>query len=188
MDKLDYEMCPNSFIFRFLINGSPYGDFIATHGLRQVDHLSQYLFILCLDVLTILMKQGEGRIKGIRVSNGGPSISHLLFVVDSLFFLKADYANSLQLMKIFEEYGAASGHLINLEKSAITFGNCVYEHTRDGIMQTLKIPNVEGGGKYLGLTEKIGRNEKEMLPYIQEKKKINSWQTRFLTTADKETH
>lgn len=57
------------------------------------------------------------------------------------------------------------------------------------MMQYLKIPNIGGGGMYLGLPEQFGRKKKEMLQYIQNKikQKISGWKTRFLTTDGKET-
>jgi len=131
--------CIRSVSFSVLINGSPYENFQLSRGLRQGDPLSPYLFILCSDVLSSLMTQAnaEKKIQGIQVSNGGPMISHLLFADDSLFFLKADQKNSLNLLSIFKEYEAASGQKINLEKSSITFGNKVFQHTRNSIMSTL---------------------------------------------------
>jgi len=177
--------------FSVLINGRPYGRFNAERGLRQGDPLSPYLFILCSDVLSSLLDhaQQEKRIQGIRISNGGPAITHLLFADDLLFFLKANQENSQELLKIFKEYGDASGQMINLEKSSITFGNRVYEYMCDYVKQTLNIPNTGGGGKYLGLPEQFGRKKKEMLQYIQEKvkHKISGWQNRFLSAAGKET-
>ena len=183
--------CVRSVSFSVLINGSPYGNFDATRGLRQGDPLSPQLFILCADVLSSMITQAttEKKINGIHISNGGPPVSHLLFADDSLFFLKADYKNSSNLLAIFKEYEAASGQMINLDKSAITFGNRVYQHTRNNIMNTLNIPNIGGRGKYLGLPEQFGRKKKEMLQYIQERvqQKIEGWQTRFLSEAGKET-
>lgn len=134
--------------FSVLINGSPYGQFDVTRGIRQGDPLSPYLFILCADVLSSLITkaQQERKLKGIRVSNGGPAISHLLFADDSLFFVKADHQNSTTLLKIFKDYEVASGQMINFEKSSITFGSRVYQQNRSNIMQVLNIHNVGGGG------------------------------------------
>jgi len=184
-------VCVRSVSFSVLINGSPYGLFEASRGLRQGDPLSPQSFILCADVLSSMITQAnrERLIQGIRVSNGRPQISHILFADDSLFFLKADHKNSSNLLAIFKDYETASGQTINLEKSSITFGNRVFQHTRDSIMQILQIPNIGGGGKYLGLPEQFGRKKKEMLQYVKDKvqEKINGWQTKFLSNAGKET-
>jgi len=174
--------CVRTVSFSVLINGSPYGQFEPTRGLRQGDPLSPSLFILCVDVLSTLMTQEtlEGKIQAIRISNGGPAVSHLLFADDSLFFLKAHQKNSTNLLQIFDEYKETSGPLINFAKSSITFGSRVFQHTREGIMKTLKIPNNCGGGKYLGLPEQFGGRKKEMLQYIhdQVRKRIKGWQRR----------
>lgn len=190
MDSLDNALCP-LYVFFCIDQWKSIWYFEASRGLRQGDTLSPYLFILCADALSSLLNsaQRDGRIKGIVLSNRGPTISHLLFADDSLFFIKANERNSKELLHIFTEYEKASGQVINLDKSAITFGHRVYQHTRNRIMHTLKIPNRGGGRKYFGLPEQFGRKKKLMLQYISEKvrSKINGWQTRFLSTAGKET-
>lgn len=57
------------------------------------------------------------------------------------------------------------------------------------VMATLQINKMGWGGKYLGLPEQFGRKKKEMFQYIKEavQQKINGWQTKFLTSAGKET-
>lgn len=69
---------------------------------------------------------------------------------------KSTQKNSQNLLKIFEEYEAALGQLVNLEKSTITFGNWVYRRTREGIMHVLNIPKMGGRWKDLGLPEQLG--------------------------------
>jgi hypothetical protein len=55
--------------------------FIPSRGLRQRDHLSLYLFILCQDVLSrFLEKQlvdAEGGISGVKASVGGSIFTHV---------------------------------------------------------------------------------------------------------------
>ncbi|XP_013624410.1 PREDICTED: uncharacterized protein LOC106330501 [Brassica oleracea var. oleracea] len=182
--------CVTSVSFSVMVNGSSYGHMNGTRGLRQGDPLSPTLFILCADVLSSLIQQAErnNEIQPVRLSIGGPSISHLLFADDSLFFLKADQTNSLRLLQIFKDYENVSGQMINLEKSSITFGTKVFQQTRDMIQNTLGIPNIGDGGKYLGLPEQFGRNKKEMFMYVRDSVngKVNGWQNRYLNMAGKE--
>lgn len=182
--------CVTSVSFSVLINGSPYGRIQPSRGLRQGDPLSPSLFILTADVLSSMMTHAEvsHNIIPLRLSVGGPPVSHLLFADDSLFFVKVDYRNSENLITIFDEYEKASGQQINREKSTITFGEHVFQHTREGIQQILQISKVGGGGKYLGLPEQFNKKKKDMFSYIKQNvmSKIDGWQNRFLTHAGKE--
>lgn len=65
----------------------------------------------------------------------------------------------------------------------------MFQHTRNGVMNCLQISKVGGGGKYLGLLEQFDQRKKDMLQYIKDRvhSKILGWQTRFLSTALKET-
>ena len=47
----------SSTCFHILWNGSPLPDIVPSRGLRQGDPLSPYLFILCLEQLSILLEE-----------------------------------------------------------------------------------------------------------------------------------
>jgi hypothetical protein len=83
-------MCLNSVQYSILINGESVGPINSGRGLRQGDPLSPYLFILCAEGLTTLIKKYEGRgdIHGIKVCLGAPSLSHLLFADDCFLFFQ----------------------------------------------------------------------------------------------------
>lgn len=49
--------CLKSINFSIMINGRPRGKFRATRGLGQRDPLSPFLFVLCADALSLLLKR-----------------------------------------------------------------------------------------------------------------------------------
>ncbi|KAG7534112.1 Reverse transcriptase domain [Arabidopsis thaliana x Arabidopsis arenosa] len=176
--------------FSVLINGTPFGHIKPTRGIRQGDPLSPYLFILCGDILSHLIKSkaSDGEIRGVRVGNGAPPITHLQFADDCLFFCQANVKNCKALKEAFDVYEYYSGQKINAQKSMITFGSRVFGSTQHRLKAVLGIPNQGGGGKYLGLPEQFGRKKKEMFKYIIErvKKRTSNWSAKFLSPAGKE--
>src|SRR4051812_33033870 len=68
--------CISTVSYKVLINGQPSRTFIPERGLQQGDPLSPYLFIICGDVLSGLLKKEarERRIHGIRVARQAPVI------------------------------------------------------------------------------------------------------------------
>ena len=151
--------------YSVLINGTPHGNIAPTRGIRQGDPLSPYLFILCGDILSHLIKgrASSGEIRGVRLGNGVPPITHLQFADDSLFFCQANAKNCQALKDVFDVYEYYSGQKINVQKSTITFGSRVYGSTQSRLKQILNILNQGGGGKYLGLPEQFGRKKKKCL-------------------------
>ena len=80
--------------FFVLVNGSPFGFFQSSRGLRQGDPLSPYLFTIVMEVFSCLLRRAisGGYLSGWRVRgrNGeGILISHLLFANDTLVFYEA---------------------------------------------------------------------------------------------------
>lgn len=72
-----------------LINGHPTNYFNPLRGLRQGCPLSPYLFLLCAQGFSSLLKNGRdtGVLKGIMCARNAPSISHLFFADETRCYL-----------------------------------------------------------------------------------------------------
>ena len=107
-----------------LVNGVPTGFFPSSKGLRQGDPLSPYLFVMGMEVLSVLIRRAVegGFIYGcsIRRCRGhAVNISHLLFADDTIVFCEAKKEHITHLSWILFWFEAASGLRINLAKSEI---------------------------------------------------------------------
>lgn len=74
-------MCMTSVKYNFLISGKELATIIPERGLRQGDPISPYLFLLCAEGLSALIKKKEtdGLLHGCRIARNAPAISHLFF-------------------------------------------------------------------------------------------------------------
>ncbi|KAG7564174.1 Ribonuclease H domain [Arabidopsis suecica] len=185
------EKSPGSDVqYRVLLNGQPRGLIVPERGLRQGDPLSPYLFILCTEVLIANIRKAEREklITGIKVANASPSVSHLLFADDSLFFCKANKDQCEVILGILKKYEAVSGQQINFLKSSIQFGHKVDENIKDEIKATLGITNIGGMGSYLGLPESLGGSKTKIFSFVRDRlqTRINGWSAKFLSKGGKE--
>lgn len=80
--------CVSSVSFSIKINGKMSECFRPTRGIRQGDPISPYLFLLCAEGLSSLLKSvGPVHLsRGVPVSIHAPWISHLLFADDCIIF------------------------------------------------------------------------------------------------------
>ena len=107
--------CVSSVSYQVLINGTPSKPFTPTRGLRQGDPLSPFLFTICLEGFSALIRKATNlhELHGLRLGKEGPHITHLLFVDDSLIFLKATTDEAAKLKEILLFYEKVSMQCIN---------------------------------------------------------------------------
>ena len=115
--------CISSVTYAVRVNGKPSGHIIPSRGLRQGDPLSPYLFLICAEGLSALIKKAtaDGLLEGVSVCRGGPCLSHLFFANDSLIFCKATVDECVALQKVQSAYEQASGQQLNRAKTSLFF-------------------------------------------------------------------
>ena len=128
-------MCVKTVSFSVLINGEPKGKIIPTRGLRQGDPISPYLFLLCAEGLTAMLRKEEcgGMISGVLVCRGAPQISHLLFADDCIIFGKANVGEGNRVLKVLADYEKESGQKLNKEKTSLFFSKNTNKEIKEEI-------------------------------------------------------
>lgn len=182
--------CVTSVTFSTLINNQAFGCIHPERGLRQGDPLSPFLFVLCTEGLIHMLEQAvrNNRIQGIKFSEDGPMIHHMLFADDSLLLCRAEVSQATEIMNILKVYEKATGQQMSIAKSAITFGAKVADALKDAIKVVTGIANEGGTGNYLGLPECFSGSKTEMLAYIYDRLKgrMNGWFMKLLSQGGKE--
>ena len=98
--------CISSVSYFVLLNGQPVGNIKPSHGFRQGDPLSPYLFLMCaMGLQSLLHKvEMEGHIQGVAIYRNGPKVSHLFFADDSVLFCNAKEEECQKILDILAIY------------------------------------------------------------------------------------
>lgn len=112
---------------------------MPTGGLRQGNPLSPFLFLLCGEDLSSLLRLAmkRGISKGVKINRNGPHISHLLFADDCILFGEATRKGANIFKDILEEYKSVSGQSVNFEKSTVFFSKNTLEEDRSQVVNLL---------------------------------------------------
>ncbi|XP_039791741.1 uncharacterized protein LOC120657488 isoform X2 [Panicum virgatum] len=179
--------CVTKVRYAIRVNGELSEHFIPTRGLRQGDPISPYLFLLCAEGLSCLMKkkEAEGKINGVKNGRTGPAISHLLFVDDSIFFIRGDMKNLQALNEVLHLYSEGTGQRINFQKSSLFFGDKCPEQVKDRIKSYINVRNVVVQANYLDMPSWVGRSPTSTFNFLPERmwRKIRGWNDRPLSRA-----
>jgi hypothetical protein len=139
-------LCVETVYYSVLLNGEKVGPIVSRRGLCQGDPLSPYLFIICVEGLSSLIRHVEARGDIHRVKNckNALIISHLFFADDCFLFFRVAENEVIVMKNILSTYEVASGQLINLQKSEIFCSRNVQVPIQNYITHIL------GTDKYLG--------------------------------------
>ena len=169
-------------------NGYLSESFYLERGCRQGDPLSPYIFILCAEILSILVRNSK-HIKGITIDGEQYLISQ--YADDTTFILDGSPRSLANTLEILDYYADISGLKLNYSKTKVVwigskkFSNTVYHHSRwklDWGSSSFKLLGINFD---INLSQMITKNYDSKLNEI--KNLIKHWQSRKLTVLGKLT-
>ncbi|KAL5562410.1 hypothetical protein UlMin_032157 [Ulmus minor] len=182
--------CISSVSFSFMLNGEVKGNISPGRGLRQGDPLSPFLFLLCSEGLSCLLKkmENDNKLHGLNFGRGALTLSHLLFADDSFIFMDANEEDAKVLCDVLKFYGDASGQLVNFDKSEVCFGKHVPNCIRNEVANFLQVNQVDCHEKYLGLPTFADQCKKDLFLFIKNRvwDKLGGWNRTGFSAAGKE--
>lgn len=103
--------CVTSVSYSMIVNGKAREVCKPSIGLWQGDPLSPFVFLICSEGLSALMKLAlnEGLVKGDKVSRRGLQIMHILFADDCVLFGEANEKGAHTLKRFLKEYEVCLG-------------------------------------------------------------------------------
>jgi len=165
--------------------------FKPSHGLVQGDPLSPYLFILCMENLSIAINNAvqQGACDPIHTTTNGPRLSHLLFADDVLIFSKAKNSQLKFITELFVRFSKASGLKINISKSRAFFSAGAPQAKINKLTTLIVIRSTTSQDKYLGFPILKGRARRSDFHFIIEKmqSRLASWKSKLLNKAGRLT-
>lgn len=178
-------LCITSPSFSVQVNGELAGYFQSTRGLRQGCSLSPYLFVLCMNILSMKIdKAALGNQFRFHPRCSSLSLTHLCFADDLMVFVEGTKESIEGARAVFDEFAVGSGLKISIEKSTIYMAG-VHEEERVRILYNFPLAEGTLPVRYLGLpllTQTMRRHDYQPL---EEKirGRISTWTSRFLSYA-----
>lgn len=174
-----------------LWNGNQLDWIKPRRGIRQGDPMSPYLFVLCMEKLSHIIKAEvtQGRWCGLKISRYGPVISHLFFADDMVLFAEATEEQMGTIKRCLNLFEEASGQKVSLQKSQMFFSNNVDPEKANRIAEIVGITRTTDLGRYLGVPSVHGRVTTSLFAPLIERieSKLQGWKKRYLLLAGRRT-
>uniref|UniRef100_A0A2N9GVI8 Reverse transcriptase domain-containing protein n=1 Tax=Fagus sylvatica TaxID=28930 RepID=A0A2N9GVI8_FAGSY len=179
--------CVSTSSFSILVNGGQMENFKPSRGIRQGDPLSPYLFILCMEYLSlkILEECDNNSWKGIKASRGGLVFSHLFFADDLLFCAEVSISCCYTISRVLDDFCYHSSQKVSLSKSKVFFSPNVNPNLRHHLCGILRVSRTLNLGKYLGFPLRSNGGSTRDFDFVVEKvqAKLSSWKGKLLSLA-----
>lgn len=122
----------------------PLGNSLLALGIRQMDLLSPFLFILGMKILSRLFDQEErdGNLQGIKTSRLSPAVSHLMYADDLLVFSKGTSLEASCILKCLHKFSYWSGQKVDMDKSSIFLSSNCSDPLKENILSILRMRHI----------------------------------------------
>ncbi|XP_060969904.1 uncharacterized protein LOC133037102 [Cannabis sativa] len=148
--------CVTSVSYTIVHGGREMGPIFPTHGIRERDPFSLYLFIICVEDLFSFIRVYESWkwIIGIKVC--------------SYIFCKAFPEDAIRVLELLHKFEEASSQQVNLEKSNVFFSANVAGPTQLDLCNILQMAEAFEHITYLGLPNTLGRSKSVSLGFLKD--------------------
>ena len=169
------------------LNGFISDFFTVGRGCRQGDPISPYIFILCAEILSILIKNND-RIKGITIDGEEYKISQ--YADDTFLLLDGSDKSLNTALDTLDRFSFISGLTMNFEKTKIIWIGAK-KYSTSSIKTKWKLSWGDTRFKLLGITFDVNLEKMIELNFEQSlikiKNRIKHWKRRMLTPIGKIT-
>ena len=135
--------------FHILWNATPFSEVVPSLGVRQGDSLSSYLFILCLEWLSIKLEEAVcGKLIHPINFRARLRLLHLFFADDIFLFTKATIRDCKNLCQILQKFCDSSGQLMSVTKLRLWFSLSTPRRIKEQVAGIFGIPTTDRIGPY----------------------------------------
>lgn len=169
------------------INGVTSGYFKGKTGLRQGDPLSPILFVMMMNILSLMLNRASGFF-GYHYDSADQQLTRLCFADDFLIFIEGSELSLEGVFAVLSDFEMMYGLAVNISKTTLCASG-IGEDEIQRISNGFGLARSNLPVRYLGTplcTKKLSFSDCDPL-LLQIKKKMSSWTTRTLSMAGRLT-
>jgi len=164
-------ICISTTSFSVMLNGSSFGHFKPSRGLRQGDPLSPFLFIIETEAISRML---HNSLRGFKIFRSCESLNHLLFEDDLVVFTSATFSKASIIKNFLDRYSFWSSQPVNFSKSSISFCKNTNDATRNSILAILPFVATLVSAKHLGFPMLFGRSKYDYFVDVLDNVKVKN--------------